>query len=245
MELFDVLIFGAVFYYIVKMVRRAASGQRDKRPPGSIATEEGKSLSWAERTQRALEGALEWEEEQEQRRDEAEVREEVAAMRAAERETTPPWRRTPDEQRRTLEAAERDVRQIRLPVSTIAPGEPETLGAGGAAPALSDALAGVASMLEQRASREVAPRERAAPVARRQSTSIARRSPTDIDTTGIEVEAHEIVPDGPGVTRWTNRRPLAEMPGLERLTPLQQAIVYGEIFGRPVALGGGVDDTRD
>ena len=76
-EFIDVLIVGAILYYIVQAVRRAASAQADRRPPGSIAAEEGESLTWTERTQRALEGALEWEEEQERRREEAELRAEL------------------------------------------------------------------------------------------------------------------------------------------------------------------------
>lgn len=248
MELFDVLIFGAVFYYIVQAVRRAASTQKDKRPPGSIATEDGEQLSWAERTERALEGAMEWEEKQQRLEQEAEIRAEIEAVRAAERGEASPWSQRRSERRRALESAAREV------------------PADAAAPSLSDALAGVAAMLDERASLGQRPQPDdpfQAPALRRSSpplvvrpsrptagsrpepTSVARRSAAELTTTGIEVEAER--PDDPAVVVVrTTHRPLTDVPGLGRLTPLQRAIVYGEIFGKPVALGGSsIDDSLD
>jgi len=232
MELFDVLIFGAIFFYIVRAVRRAASAGKDRRPPGSIASEDGEQLSWAERTQRALEGAMEWEEEQDRVEDEADLRAEIEAMRAAERGAASPWRQPREEQRRSLEAAEREVRHARLPVSTIATGL-DSSPTGSAASSLSGTLQTVANMLEQRTS------------GRRESTSVARRSPAQLTTTGIDVEATRVPNTTPAVKRRTTGTTLTDLPGLERLTPLQRAIVYGEIFGRPVALGGGIDGSPD
>lgn len=244
MELFDILIFGAVFYYIARAVRRAASSQKDKRPPGSIASEDGQKLTWAERTQRALEGAMEWEEEQTRQEDEADVRAEIEAMRAAERQAASPWRHTRDEQMRALEEAEREVRHVRLPVSTIDPGL-DSQPAGSAASALSNALSGVAAMLDQRiASNEEVRPDRPAPLAVREPTSITtRRAPVESAATGVEVEAQRVRDSG--VQRRAVRPTMSDIPGLGRLTPMQRAIVYGEIFGRPVALGGGIDDSPD
>jgi len=253
MELFDVLIFGAIFYYIAQAVRRAASAQRDKRPPGSIATEDGEQLSWSERTERALEGAMAWEEKQDRHEEEAEIRAELAAIRADERGDESPWRHGREEQRRLLEEAQREVRHLKLPVSTILSTETESLSPGGAAPSLSSALAGVAAMLDQHAAsgqrqptddpfQPPARRARPAPVARREPTSVARRSPPDLSTAGLEVHAQEIREAPPSVEQRSASRPLSDLPGLGRLTPLQRAIVYGEIFGRPVAFGGNGDD---
>lgn len=229
MELFDVLIFGAVFYYIVRAVRSAASAQKDKRPPGSIASEGGQQLSWAERTQRALEGAMEWEEKQQHLKDEADVRAEIEAMHAAERETASPWRQAREERRRALEEAEGGIRQP----------------TGSAESSLSDALSGVAAMLDQRiASREAVTRARPSPVAVREPTSMTRRSPVESAATGVRVEAQRVRDSG--VQRRAVHATMSDIPGLERLTPMQRAIVYGEIFGRPAALGGrGIDDSLD
>jgi hypothetical protein len=249
MELFDVLIFGAIFYYIAQAVRRAASAQKDKRPPGSIATEDGEQLSWGERTERALEGAMAWEEKQDRREEEAEIRAELEAIRAAERGDASPWGLRRDEQRRALEAAELEIRHLKLPVSTILPTETP----GGAAPSLSSALAGVAAMLDQHAAsgqRQQADDpfqlparvSRPAPVARRDPTSVARRSPPESRTAAVEVHAQEIHEAPPSAEQRGVSRPLGDIPGLGRLTPLQRAIVYGEIFGRPVAFGGSGDD---
>lgn len=241
-EFLDVFIIGAILYYIVQAVRRAASAQTDKRAPGSIAREDGESLSWSERTQRALEGALEWEEEQQRKREEAELRAELAAVRAQERGGSTPWGARRDEHRRQLEEARSER---------------------GAAPSLSDALAGVASMLEQHAAsqqrrdaepfrpparrgdRELTTRARPAPPARREPAAVSRRSKSASGESVLEVEAVEVRDDVPTVRRPTTGA-LTDLPSLGRLTPLQRAIVYGEIFGRPVALGGGtLDDLPD
>ena len=205
MELFDVLIFGAVFYYILRAVRHAASAQRRSRPPGSTPPADAEPLSWTERTRRALDSAVEWEEEQRRLQAEAEARKEIRALRTA---------------------------------------EPEA-----AASSLSGALQTVADMLALRASGQrslgPAPDEQPALPVRRETTSPAGRPPARLTSLGREVQAERPAEDALTVDRRAAARPPAELAGLERLTPLQRAILYGEILGAPVALGGGIDRSPD
>jgi hypothetical protein len=262
MELFDVLIFGAVIYYIVQAVRRAATTQIEQRPPGSVTTEDGERVSERERLRRALAGAAEWEEEQRRLREDAEVRAEVEAMRSDERARQSPWRTSREEQRRRIEPAE-------------GPSPAD------AAPALSDALAGVAALLEQRAAGQPSParppshprsgesrvhlarhgeraekrlsppgdrvarrdRERPGAVVSRRPAAAASPAPPALALpTGDARREHEVTPGSPA--RRGSGQALAELPGLARLTPLQRAVVYADIFGRPVGLSDSGSDTR-